>query len=122
LASGLRGIVAGAGYGKAAARVNRRWFAPSICCHQNAIMRKLFLVLAVILAGSFFAVSESQAGIFVSVGVPGPVYYGPGYYPSYWYGAGYYAPGYYWGPNGYVYYRHPYWRHRYWRHGRWYWY
>ena len=76
------------------------------------IMRKLFLVLAAILVGVFWGGSESKAGIHVSVGVPGPVYYGPGYY----------APGYYWGPHGYRYYGRPYWRHRYWRHHRWYWY
>lgn len=75
-------------------------------------MRKLFLVLAMIVVGGFFAVGESKAGIHVFVGVPGPVYYGPGYY----------APGYYWGPYGYRYYGRPYWRHRYWRHHRWYWY
>jgi hypothetical protein len=87
----------------------------------NTVMRKFLLVLVVVLVGEFFAVGESRAGITVSVGVPGPVFYGPGYAPGYYYGPGYYAPGYYWGPYGYRYYRRPYWRHRYWRHGRWYW-
>ena len=89
----------------------------------NNDMRKFFLVLAAILGGGFIAVSHSQAGVHVFVGLPGPVYYGPGYYydPGY-YGPEYYPAGYYWGPYGYVYYRHPYWQHRYWRHHRWYWY
>jgi hypothetical protein len=102
-------------------RMNRH----SICfvykCYFT-VMRKFFLVLAVILVGGIFAVGESKAAIHIAVGVPGPVYYGPGYYPGYYYGPGYYAPGYYWGPYGYRYYHRPYWRHRYWRHHRWYWY
>ena len=84
------------------------------------VMRKLFLILAVVLVGGFCAVGESQAQ--VSVVVSGPSYYGPRYRSGYYYGPGYYAPGYYWGPYGYRYYRRPYWRHRYWRHHRWYWY
>ena len=86
----------------------------------NFLMRKTFLVLAVVLVGGFLAVGEAQAD-HVSVVISGPSYYGPGYRPRYYYGPGYYAPGYYWGPNGYSYYRRPYWRHRYWRHHRWYW-
>ena len=89
---------------------------------DRTVMRKFFLVLAMILVGGFFAIGESKAGIYVGVGVPGPVYYGPGYNPGYYYGPGYYAPGYYWGPYGYRYYARPYWRHRYWRRHRWYWY
>jgi hypothetical protein len=88
-------------------------------------MRKLFLVLLAVLIGGFLTANQSRAGIHVSVGIPGPVYYGPGYYPgydygpTYYYGPGYYSPGYYWGPSGYVYYAHPQWRHRYWRHHHW---
>ena len=70
-------------------------------------MRKFFLVLAAILFGGFLAVSQSQAGVHVFVGLPGPVYYGPGYYgpdyyygPNYYYGPGYYPAGYYWGLTG----------------------
>jgi hypothetical protein len=88
-------------------------------------MRKLFLAVMAILLGAFLTANQSQAGIHVSIGVPGPVYYGAGYAPSYYYGPRYYygptyyAPGYYWGPSGYVYYSHPRWRHRYWRHHHW---
>jgi hypothetical protein len=91
-------------------------------------MRKLFLVVLAVLIGSFLAANQSQAGIHVSIGVPGPVYYDPGYYPgyyygpTYYYGPGYYSPGYYWGPSGYVYYSHPRWHHRYWRRHHWWYY
>src|SRR6266481_6733182 len=91
-------------------------------------MRKLFLIVLAILAGAFLTANQSPAGVHVSIGIPGPVYYGPGYYygpdyysgPDYYYGSGYYYPsGYYWGPSGYVYYYHPRWRHRYWRYRHW---
>jgi hypothetical protein len=86
-------------------------------------MRKLFLVVLAILIGTFLTANQSQAGIHVSIGVPGPVYYGPEYAPGYYYyGPAYYHSGYYWGPSGYVYYYHPRWRHRYWRHHHWWYY
>jgi hypothetical protein len=88
-------------------------------------MRKLFLIVLAILAGAFLTANQSPAGVQVSIGIPGPVYYGPGYYygPDYYYGSGYYYPsGYYWGPSGYVYYYHPRWRHRYWRYRHWWYY
>jgi hypothetical protein len=56
-------------------------------------MRRFFLVFAAILAAGFLAVSQSDAQVSVTFGVPGPVYYGPGYYPGYFYGPGYYALG-----------------------------
>jgi hypothetical protein len=83
-------------------------------------MRKLFLIVATILA--FWTANPSQAGVYVSIGIPGPVYYGPSYYygPGYYYGPDYYYPsGYYWGPSGYIYYYRPHWRHRYWRYHHW---
>jgi hypothetical protein len=83
-------------------------------------MRKLFLIVSTILIATFLTANQSRAGIHVSVGIPGPVYYGPAYAPDYYYGPGYYYPsGYYWGPSGYVYYYHPHWHHRYWRHHHW---
>jgi hypothetical protein len=87
-------------------------------------MRKAFLAVLAILIGTFLTANQSEAGIHVSIGVPGPVYYGPSYGPDYYYyGPGYYYPsGYYWGPSGYIYYYHPRWHHRYWRRHHWYYY
>jgi hypothetical protein len=83
-------------------------------------MRKALLAVLAILIGAFLTTNQSEAGIHVSIGVPGPVYYGPDYY---YYGSGYYYPsGYYWGPSGYVYYHHPRWHRRYWRHRHWWYY
>ena len=88
-------------------------------------MKKLFSIALAIIFVACLTASKSQAGgVHVSIGVPGPVYYGPGYYygPDYYYAPsyyGYYPSGYYWGPSGYIYYHHPYWRHRYWRHRHW---
>ena len=78
-------------------------------------MKKLFVMLPVVFAVALLGQPKAQAGIFIPIPLPVPVFYGPGYYAP-----GYYAPGYYWGPAGYGYYRHPYWRHRYWGRGHWY--
>lgn len=88
-----------------------------VCSFKN--MRKFFLILFAALAVVLMTQPKAEAGIHVSIGIPGPVFYGPGYYPGYYYGPGYYAPGYYWGPYGYRYYARPYWRHRYWGHRHW---
>ena len=56
-------------------------------------MKKLILIALAFFAVAFLTANQSRAGVFVSVGIPGPVYYGPGYY---------YSPGYY--PYGYGYY------------------
>ena len=86
-------------------------------------MKESILIALTIFSAAFLTANQSQAGVQIGIGIPGPVYPGPAYYgPSYYYGPGYYPygygyypSGYYRGPSGYVYYAHPRWHHRYWR-------
>jgi hypothetical protein len=72
-------------------------------------MRKILLLPTIVFVVALLGQPKAQAGIFIALPLPIPVFFGPGYYPG----------GYYYGPYGYAYYRRPYWRHRYWAHGHW---
>ncbi|MBV9392301.1 MAG: hypothetical protein JOY96_10455 [Verrucomicrobia bacterium] len=79
-------------------------------------MKRCSLILAAICAFGLLTQAQSQAGVFVQIGVPFG-FYSP---PAPFYGpVSYYRPGYYYGPYGYRYYARPYWRHRYWSRGHW---